>query len=315
MSTNRDGDGPPLRREDAKPGGGGDLRAVPFTEHVFDDDYYGRTGKSGGGRSYGVVLGIVLGTAIAGGIGYFAFRGTVGPYMPGGEPPVILADGRPYKSKPDDPGGMQVANQDKLVYERVAKGDAPQQVENLLPPAEKPKAPPPKPEAPIQEVFAAKKQLAMEKAAVAPKPESAAPQTESKDPEMEALEKAVAEIASEGRLPVNLAPKTVQQPAQNAAETVHPPRQTPAVTVPDGAYLVQLAAARSNDGAEAEWKRLSDQHEDLLGGLNYMVLQAELGERGVFFRLRVGPLADRAAATNLCEALTEKNVGCIVVRP
>jgi cell division septation protein DedD len=35
----------------------------------------------------------------------------------------------------------------------------------------------------------------------------------------------------------------------------------------------------------------------------------------VFFRLRAGPLADRAAAESLCATLSAQNVGCIVVRP
>ena len=308
--SNREGDGPPLRREDAKTSAGGGLRAAPFTDHVFDDDYYGRSSRGGGGRFYRLVLGIILGMAIAGGVGYFAFRSTGGPSRPGGGPPVIQADSTPYKAKPADPGGMQVANQDKLIYERVAKGDAPRQVEMLLPPAEEPKPPPPKPNEDVAKTAAppAEKQPAMEKAA-------AAPELESKDPEVDALEQAVAAIAGDRTSAVNSAPKTGPSLPQNTAKTVLLPKQTAALTVPDGAYLVQLAAARSNDGAEAEWKRLSGQHEDLLGGLNHMVLQADLGDRGVFYRLRVGPLADRAAADDLCAVLTAKNTGCIVVRP
>jgi len=311
MAADHDGDGPPLRREDAKPAAGDDLRAAPFTDHVFDDDYYGRSGKKGGGRSYGLILGIVLGTAIALGVGYFAFRAPGGPSMVNGEPPVIQADSTPYKTKPDDPGGMQVANQDKLVYERVAKGAATPQVENLLPPAEEPKEPPPKP----VETSASKEQPAIENVTT--------PQNSESEPaEVDPLEQAVAEIAGERAQPRQLGPNTAPSPAQNAPapvqnapETTPSPQQTAAVSIPDGAYLVQLAAARSNDGAEGEWKRLSDKHADLLGGLRHVVLEADLGDRGVFYRLRAGPLADRAAAEDLCSALGAENVGCIVVRP
>ncbi|MFD2235629.1 SPOR domain-containing protein, partial [Phaeospirillum tilakii] len=55
--------------------------------------------------------------------------------------PVIKADDRPFKTKPDDRGGIQVPNQDKLVYDRV-EGESSAPVERLLPPAETPKAPP-----------------------------------------------------------------------------------------------------------------------------------------------------------------------------
>ena len=307
MSNNRDGDGPPLRREDAKSGAGDDLRAAPFTDQVFDDDYYGRAKQGGSGRSYGLIFGVVLGTLIAVGVGYFAFRGPGGPSIPGGEPPVIKAESTPYKAKPADPGGMQVANQDKLIYERVAKGDAAPQVENLLPAAEEPKEPPPKP---VEEVAApapqqdSKEQPAMENAEAAGGPEE-------ESPDVDALEQAMAEITSESAKPADSTPKSIES-EPNSAESE---QQTAALSVPEGAYLVQLAAARSNDGAEGEWKRLSGQHGELLGGLKHIILEADLGERGVFYRLRAGPLSDQAAADDLCAALTAKNAACIVVRP
>ncbi len=311
MPSNRDGDGPPLRREDAKPGAGDDLRAAPFTDQVFDDDYYGRAHKGGSGRSYGLVFGVLLGTLIAVGVGYFAFRGPSGPSMSGGEPPIIKAESTPYKAKPADPGGMQVANQDKLVYERVAKGDAAPQVENLLPPAEEPKEPPPKPVEEVAEpepspapADMTEEQLAMEDAEIA-----AAPEEESAD--ADALERAMAEITNESAKPADSTPK----PAESKPITDESEPQTEALTVPEGAYLVQLAAARSNEGAEGEWNRLRGQHAELLGDLKHLVLEADLGERGVFYRLRAGPLSDQAAADDLCAALAAKNVACIVVRP
>ena len=308
MSTNGDRDDPPMRREDAPPAAGDDLRAAPFTDHVFDDDYYGRSAKPGGKRSYGLILGIVFGIAIAGGVGFFAF-GPSGPLTSSGEPPVIQADPTPYKTKPDDPGGMQVPNQDKLVYERVAKGDAAPQVENLLPPAEEPREPPASPTPETQP-------------AIENSRETAPPASESGEEEVDPLAQAVAEIAEEGGQPVSLVPnsqsspsQTAPSPVQTSPETVQSPQQTASVTIPDDAFMVQLAAARSSEGAESEWEKLSGQHDELLGGLNHVVLRADLGDRGVFYRLRVGPLDDRPAAENLCEALAAKNVGCIVIRP
>jgi hypothetical protein len=79
MPIDRDGEGPSLRREDPRPSApdnrGGDLRATPFTDDVFDDDYYGRRGRSsaGGSRSLSVVIGVGLGIAVAGGIGWYFF--------------------------------------------------------------------------------------------------------------------------------------------------------------------------------------------------------------------------------------------------
>lgn len=63
--------------------------------------------------------------------------------------PLIKADPRPTKVRPEQPGGLQVPNQDKLVYEAMRPGEteAPK-VERLLPPPEKPVEPPAPPPPP-----------------------------------------------------------------------------------------------------------------------------------------------------------------------
>ena len=51
--------------------------------------------------------------------------------------PLIRADTRPIKVKPDNPGGMQIPDRDMLIY-----GQQRPQVEHLLPPPEQPMARP-----------------------------------------------------------------------------------------------------------------------------------------------------------------------------
>src|SRR3546814_14635350 len=53
--------------------------------------------------------------------------------------PLIKADPNPTKLRPEQPGGLQVPNQDKLVYEamRPGDGDVPR-VAGPLPPPERP---------------------------------------------------------------------------------------------------------------------------------------------------------------------------------
>ena len=52
--------------------------------------------------------------------------------------PLIRADGRPTKIRPEQPGGMEVPHQDKYVYDRLAQGETQTSVERLLPPPEDP---------------------------------------------------------------------------------------------------------------------------------------------------------------------------------
>src|SRR5690606_23434089 len=114
----------------------------PFTEDVFDDEYYGRRGR-GGGRSFTVIAGVVFFAAIVAAAGWYilAERSEVST-VDGGSGEIIRADKTPYKVKPEEPGGMKVDNQDKMVYDRVAKSSPPDRVENLLPAPEEPRKPP-----------------------------------------------------------------------------------------------------------------------------------------------------------------------------
>ena len=82
------------------------------------------------------------------------------------------------------------------------------------------------------------------------------------------------------------------------------------------AYRVQLAAVRLLERAQGEWDRLRSKNTDLLGKLALSVVKADLGpKKGVFYRLRAGPLADEAAARGLCAKLASRKVGCLIVRP
>lgn len=75
---------------------------------------------------------------------------------------------------------------------------------------------------------------------------------------------------------------------------------------------VQLYAARSRARALAAWRRLAKAEEDLLGALTPRVVKADIAKRGVFYRLRAGPLPDTAAARRLCRLLKRRGLDCFV---
>lgn len=357
MAIDRDGDGPPLHREDGKPRsgdgrsssrGGEDLRATPFTDDVFEDDYYGRRPASGkGGRGFSLIAGVVIGLAIVGGVAWYALKdGAMSRLVPG-DPQTVEADPNPYKVKPENPGGMQVENQDKLVYDRVAKGAAPNRVENLLPPAEEPKAPPPKskgePEPSKPDVASAdadKKALeALVKATQEPAKAPEAPKAEppksvqvaeakpeppkAADPPKPAPEQKPVDAAKPDPLVAAVAAATgkpVEAPKAEAPKPEAPVETktaalTPAPAAAAGAFQIQLVSVPTEDAANSEWKRLSRKHQDLFANLSPSVTKAELPEKGTVYRLRAGPLPDKAAADALCASLAAEKTGCIVVKP
>ena len=330
---------PSLRRDDTKrdaPERGDALRATPFTDEVFADRDDGAARSSG--TSVSLIVGVVLGVVLVGGVGWYAFQNPAGVALAPGETQTIKADTTPYKMRPDNPGGMQVENQDKLVYDRVAKGAAPNRVESLLPPPEEPKAPP---KAPPKEVAAAPPPVAPSAEKM---PEKVAEKAPAKAPEktMESIVKAAnedpsravastapaapapssdaASLAAAVAAATTAKPSAVEVPKAPEPKTaVQTAAVTPAVTAPTvmpaGSFQIQLVSVPTEDAAQSEWKRISGRHKDLFAALAPAITPADLGEKGIYYRLRAGPLADKAAADQLCATLAADKVGCIVIKP
>lgn len=251
-----------------------------------------------------LLFGALIGLAAAAGAAWYIL-GTGGQPASGPqEVPMVKAEKAPVKVRPADPGGMEVPNQDKLVYNRVEQGSVKPEVEHLLPqpnqPRELPRTsadplgdgmtplPPPLPDAarPVDTVKVTPPPAApteAPKAAEPPKPTSAP----------------VAPVAKvEPTKPVE-APKPAPTPAAPAASA--------------GAWQVQLGALKDEAGAEQAWQRAVKTAPEL-GKLNHEVIRADLGAKGVFYRLRAGNFSAREQANSLCEGLKAKGVGCVVAQ-
>ena len=98
-----------------------------------------------------------------------------------------------------------------------------------------------------------------------------------------------------------------------------PPEDEPEVSTPaeitPQSFLLQLYSVQSEERANSGWERLKAQHGELLTGLAPDIQRADLGERGVFYRLRIGPFTDRPSAEALCAQLKERGQDCLVARP
>jgi sporulation related protein len=166
--------------------------------------------------------------------------------------PLIRADERPTKIKPENPGGMEVPDRDKLIY--TQKRGA---VEHLLPPPEKPM---PRPTAP-----------------------SAAARSASPQPPP-------APAGAGAANPAPLAPP--QPPAGKPPAKAEVAAAKPATTQKTGGARIQLASVRSEEAARQEWDRLKRANPDLLGSVSATFVRADLGEKGVFYGLQTAPIAD-----------------------
>ncbi len=66
---------------------------------------------------------------------------------------------------------------------------------------------------------------------------------------------------------------------------------------------MQLAAYRSEQEALGQFQQLRSRHSNLIGNLPPAVQQTNLGASGTFYRLGMGPMSSKRAATELCNKL------------
>ena len=80
-------------------------------------------------------------------------------------------------------------------------------------------------------------------------------------------------------------------------------------------YRIQIGSYRSVAEAEKSWTNVGSAHSALFTGLQPYIAEADLGDKGIYYRLQLGPLGTRKDAGALCAALKAKKVDCIVTRP
>ena len=199
--------------------------------------------------------------------------------------PVIEADSRPLRVKPDNPGGMQVAGADE-------PDDAP----SSLGPA---------PEAPAPLALRAQVQANRPPPAVAQvAPASVAPASVVPGPI--APDGAAAAGAQGGG---EAASAAVASRQDSGATRPAAPVAAPAASVAGGAQ-VQLAAVDSEGAARAEWTRLQHKLPDLLAQRQPALQRATDKDGKAIWRVRTGGFADLADASGFCAKVRAKGAGC-----
>jgi hypothetical protein len=227
--------------------------------------------------------------AFAGGV-WFAHG--AGKRYPGGgaeDVPLLRADPHPFKIRPATPGGMVVPDQNMLVY-----GERRNTVEHLLPP---PEAPMPRPAPPAPKQAAVPPPAA---SAAAPGEPAPAPAQTPTAP------------AAKGLTTASALPGGTSTPAPPAAPTPPALANTTSVKTGNGGVRLQLGAVRSPDAARREWQHLKEANADLLGDVAGFAVRADLGAKGIYYRIETAPFADPAAATRLCGELKRRGTGCIL---
>lgn len=273
-----------------KDGGWDEEPEYDIDPDIEDYERYDDEDETTGGRRRSLMLLSVIALLVVfAGVVFLAYRqGT--QQGPNGAPPILRADGEPTKELPENPGGKKFPHQDAGVYNRITgDGEAePSEGEQLLPPAEEP--------------------LAIDNSAI-PEPQD----QQALDRMAQSLE--TSGIESRPLEDTPSAPVEESSPPEEvpAAKAPAPVEETPpaAATSSAGGYVVQLAAFRDEPSARDAFKKLQSKYPDLLGSRSIDIQRADLGDKGIYYRLRAGYM-DKAAADGLCASLDARGQGCLV---
>ncbi len=75
-----------------------------------------------------------------------------------------------------------------------------------------------------------------------------------------------------------------------------------AAATPRGIHI-WLASMKSSDEALGHWKLVQDKHGQLFKDLPPLFTKVDLGQRGTYYRVMVGPLDNREIARQLCDQM------------
>lgn len=109
----------------------------------------------------------------------------------------------------------------------------------------------------------------------------------------------------QGQQPLVLAPN-----ANNNVVSQQPAQQATA----GGAYTVQVTSQRSPEQARAAFSNIQSRLPSVLGGYQPDIKRADLGDRGIYYRVRVGSFADQAGAGAFCQSIKQAGGDCLVSR-
>lgn len=263
----------------------------------FDDDYRGFEPGEGEGARGPLILALAIGVIlIFGAVIWKTYK--QGVRTADGALPVVFADASPYKRAPDDPGGAVAPDIERRVYDQI---DGSLRTEPVVLAGADPEGgnvqggPPielrPGQEEDIDEVTG--------------NPRAADAQYEQLQNLDDVPDAEGARAGSRPAVASSVLDAPIQEPVRPAASRF--------AFNSSGNYLVQIAALRSQEGADTAWTQTIADEPDMFRGAEKRVQRADLGAKGVFYRLRVGAFAERAQASEFCDALKARGKTCIVV--
>ena len=268
-------------------------------------------------NSRSLFVGALAGLLMAGVVGWFVLAPR---YQSNNsdDVPVIARPQTPVKIQPVDPGDVELASQERTVYDIIEKRPTSEENDNIVVSAEEPNA---------QGI----EQL-VENVAVETKVENTSGVESLTNGNNVATTEPVVEQSSV--VAVKSAPVAetiketpvakVEEPAPMVAETPKPEpvakaeekvekTNASASVIKAGSWQVQLMSSPNKAAVEKSWATMKNKYS-MLQNLPYEVESADLGAKGVFYRLKAGSFASKADADALCSQLKKAGGTCFTAK-
>jgi cell division septation protein DedD len=298
----------------------------PHEEQVYDD---APRARRHGGLATALAL---IGCAILGTAGAYAYRSYYGQPAATVPPPVITADNStPTKIFPAPAGDPQSG---KIIQDRLANAGR----EQIVSKQEEPVA--------LKEIGTQAAPRVVLPAPVAPAPAASVQTPPGSGSSGSSEPKKVRTLtirpdgsdASGRPVPAVPAPPAAQAPpaAKGSAGPLlldpqakepagAPAARTRTATAPavtrtgpesagssSGGFLVQLSSQKTEAEAATSFRSLQAKFPNELGGMNPIIRRADLGTKGVFYRTMVGPFASAQEANQFCASYKAAGGRCVV---
>ena len=314
---------------------GDDGRLMP--QDPYAGDHYDYDEPRPRRRSGLVITVIVLGLALLGTAGAYAYRTMFSDGM-SGPPPLIKADTSPSKIVPAQGSADSAAG--KQIYDRVGAGgtqdekvvsreEQPVDVRANARPVTPPGGMPAQGQWPSQPAPNSSQNNQSGQAGsqseprkvrtvtirpdaqgnTAPPPRAAVPPQNMTAPAQNSARTAAAPA---GNVPLSLTPGgTVAERTPPAANSTT--RSTASAAAPTGVgFMVQVSAQKSEGEASSAFKSAQAKYPNLLGTYEVVLRKKEIAHKGTFYGAQVGPFETRDQATELCAQLKSAGGNCLV---
>ena len=86
----------------------------------------------------------------------------------------------------------------------------------------------------------------------------------------------------------------------------------PATAPGNGQQWLQVGSHKDEATGLANWEKLRGQSGGILGTAQHRIVRADLGPKGIYYRLQVGPFASAGEAMQLCQQLKARSFDCFL---